>query len=503
MRERTQIQRSSARAAGPSPLGVGAARIRSGPAAVPSIVDETLTSPGRALDLPLRVGMESRFGYDLSGVRVHTDDKAAHSALALGTRAYSAGQHVVFGPGRYQPSSPSGARLLAHELAHVVQAKAHPRPEKRGAEPSDAPSHAGAESQARRFAGRALAGLPLQEAPVPVAGILCAPPSGEAEDVSGSVERPERKSMAELLVEWSDAGLLDPPYRPPSVESIPPMEITEEHATTMGIAGTAPAGAAAPKVAEGAKAAARPALRVIQGGASATAPKPVPGLGLGPLAVGIAAGITAFLWPQQAGPRWMTDINPITGEPYGSPEELEWVRRLSPDQRDYLGRLSAARRLRPAPEVEDDPDPTQEPRLLPELEPAPEPQEERRDCSASNVRRRGGHKRHDAYATKVTKSTMDYFVWPGPPMRGITYDGRTPESRVVWEVKVGYGWFFNAKKRWLADKKLAHFDAQKNLGMDIARRCGYQHIWSIPDRSVARLLNERWGGVPPVWSVKE
>ncbi|MEJ7813237.1 MAG: DUF4157 domain-containing protein, partial [Gemmatimonadaceae bacterium] len=35
--------------------------------------------------------------------------------------AYTVGRHIVFAPGRYAPDTPTGMRLLAHELAHVAQ----------------------------------------------------------------------------------------------------------------------------------------------------------------------------------------------------------------------------------------------------------------------------------------------------------------------------------------------------------------------------------------------
>ena len=65
--------------------------------------------------------METRFGYDFSRVRIHTDAEAAKSARAVNGLAYTVGNHVVFGGGRYDPSTREGGRLLAHELAHVVQ----------------------------------------------------------------------------------------------------------------------------------------------------------------------------------------------------------------------------------------------------------------------------------------------------------------------------------------------------------------------------------------------
>lgn len=65
--------------------------------------------------------MESRFGNDFADVRVHTGDQAIASARAVGASAYTLGRDVVFGSGRYTPHTRSGRRLIAHELAHVVQ----------------------------------------------------------------------------------------------------------------------------------------------------------------------------------------------------------------------------------------------------------------------------------------------------------------------------------------------------------------------------------------------
>jgi hypothetical protein len=65
--------------------------------------------------------MEVAFGHDFSGVRVHADDVAAASAAAVDAVAYTVGRHVAFARGAYAPGTPAGYRLLAHELAHVVQ----------------------------------------------------------------------------------------------------------------------------------------------------------------------------------------------------------------------------------------------------------------------------------------------------------------------------------------------------------------------------------------------
>ncbi len=94
---------------------------RGEPDEIPSIVHEVLRSSGQPLDAPTRAFMEPRFGHDLSHVRVHADAKAAESAQAVNALAYTAGRAVVFGPGQYVPETNDGRRLLAHELAHVMQ----------------------------------------------------------------------------------------------------------------------------------------------------------------------------------------------------------------------------------------------------------------------------------------------------------------------------------------------------------------------------------------------
>jgi Domain of unknown function (DUF4157) len=76
---------------------------------------------GKPLPAAVRNAFEPRFGHDFSRMRVHSDDAAAASASALNAEAYTSGLDIVFAAGRYAPSTPAGAHLLAHELAHAVQ----------------------------------------------------------------------------------------------------------------------------------------------------------------------------------------------------------------------------------------------------------------------------------------------------------------------------------------------------------------------------------------------
>ncbi len=98
--------------------GRGAGRGASG---VPTAARNVLRASGAPLDARTRSYVESRFGRDFSRVRVHADTDAAEASRAVGARAYTARDHIVFASGEYAPQRQSGMRLLAHELAHVVQ----------------------------------------------------------------------------------------------------------------------------------------------------------------------------------------------------------------------------------------------------------------------------------------------------------------------------------------------------------------------------------------------
>lgn len=76
---------------------------------------------GQPLEPGVRREMESRFGHDFSGVRIHTDARAHESARAFNALAYTVGRDIAFGAGQYAPGTPAGRRLLAHELTHTIQ----------------------------------------------------------------------------------------------------------------------------------------------------------------------------------------------------------------------------------------------------------------------------------------------------------------------------------------------------------------------------------------------
>jgi hypothetical protein len=81
---------------------------------------------GRRLDSGLADSLGRSFGDSLHDVRIHADDHAAALARAVSARAFTVGSDIFFGTGEYNPGSPDGARLIAHEAAHVVQQRGAP-----------------------------------------------------------------------------------------------------------------------------------------------------------------------------------------------------------------------------------------------------------------------------------------------------------------------------------------------------------------------------------------
>lgn len=76
---------------------------------------------GEKLDALTQASMEPYFGLDFGGVRVHTGPKANEAARNFDARAFTVGSDIVFGAGEYEPHTPAGQSLLAHELTHVAQ----------------------------------------------------------------------------------------------------------------------------------------------------------------------------------------------------------------------------------------------------------------------------------------------------------------------------------------------------------------------------------------------
>lgn len=130
---------------------------RGPPAGLPHVsFEQNLSSSkggGSALPEATRTFMESRFGADFGGVRIHTGEKAIQLSQTIHAHAFTHGNDIYFNQGKYNPNSASGGNLLAHELTHTLQQGAS-QPKSQAASPSA--------SGVSRKIQRAAAGVPVQ-----------------------------------------------------------------------------------------------------------------------------------------------------------------------------------------------------------------------------------------------------------------------------------------------------------------------------------------------------
>jgi len=174
-----------------------------GPRYAPPVVHDVLRTSGSPLPTAVRTDMEKRLGHHLADVRIHTDTAAAQSARAVDASAYTVGTHVVFGPGGFDPSTPTGRHLLAHELAHVAQqrrASVGPSRSLRVSDPSeraereaDATARAMTAGAAPTIATAGEVSQSVQRARCALvpAATCAAPVAGSAEDFSAAEEAAE------------------------------------------------------------------------------------------------------------------------------------------------------------------------------------------------------------------------------------------------------------------------------------------------------------------------
>jgi hypothetical protein len=118
------------------------------------LVTRARHSSGQALPDDLQASFCAALaGVSVSQVTVHTGADSAAAAEALGARAYADGQQIHFAANEYQPGSPRGRALIAHEVAHTVQARGSAPDLLTVSKPSDR-----VEREADVFAQHAIAG---------------------------------------------------------------------------------------------------------------------------------------------------------------------------------------------------------------------------------------------------------------------------------------------------------------------------------------------------------
>ncbi len=90
---------------------------------LPSLSTTESTDTGDAARRDVVARMEGAFGMSFLGVSLRTDADAAEKAAAMGARAYTDGREIGFAEGAFDPHSREGLHTIAHEFAHVAQAR--------------------------------------------------------------------------------------------------------------------------------------------------------------------------------------------------------------------------------------------------------------------------------------------------------------------------------------------------------------------------------------------
>jgi hypothetical protein len=189
----------------------------------PGGAEAAQVAPDRApAPLPAVIGnaafakLTASFNTNLDGVRVHPESPRAGTAHALTDR-----EDVHFAPGRFAPGTAAGDRLIAHELAHVVQQR---RPE------APAPALA-AELDADSAADSALRAEPVRLRAAAVPGV---PQRYEAwehrrlGDAHGGVDRKIVLPNGKALTYGQVVALSGDFYRSPEALMKAPLDELEE-----------------------------------------------------------------------------------------------------------------------------------------------------------------------------------------------------------------------------------------------------------------------------------
>ena len=197
-----------------------------------SPVHAVVSSKGSPLEPGVRRDMEAAVGRDFGDVEVHTDSQAADSARSVQAHAYTVGNHIVFGEGRFRPDTDEGRHTLAHELTHVVQQREGPvdgTPAAGGIRVSDPGDRFEREAEAN--ASRVTAGGGASnEATPPTAAAPVQREADDADEAPVQRQAAEEEQEEEAPAEAAEAPPAEVPAEGGPSES-PPEEEQEEEAS--------------------------------------------------------------------------------------------------------------------------------------------------------------------------------------------------------------------------------------------------------------------------------
>lgn len=177
----------------------------------------SLRDPGpRKLPDEIRGDLEHATGRSLDHVRVHAGADGASMADAHGARAVTIGPDIYMGAGQLDAQSGDGRELIAHEVAHTVQAETHPGPLAAAAK-RDGGSVNAAEREAdafgSRFRSEGAAATCTPSVPVGGATPMRAPATAQAVDAARAREGFNAKLDNQLsIAARQDANISAPAY---------------------------------------------------------------------------------------------------------------------------------------------------------------------------------------------------------------------------------------------------------------------------------------------------
>jgi hypothetical protein len=236
-------------------------------------------STGQPLEVSVRTLLEPRFGHNFANVRVHADRAADELTRTHEAQAFAFGNDLYFRDGAYDPTSSHGLHTLAHELTHVVQQSGATKSIRRSSQSGDR-----TELEAGSVARDVMQGRSVNVQ-------------------AGSAGQMQVARMDEGD-QWAAAV---PPMLPPPMPGAPAPQIPGPGRVPTNIPGL-------PEISPGPNSAPNPGRIGLLGG-------------LGAGIAGVAAGLAAWLWPNTTAPRWMDEMNPLTGQPYTSEQEFQQVQQ--------------------------------------------------------------------------------------------------------------------------------------------------------------------------------
>jgi len=126
------------------------------------------------------------------------------------------------------------------------------------------------------------------------------------------------------------------------------------------------------------------------------------------------------------------------------------------------------------------------------------------DCWTADIRRSEGGSSDNfipnsaAYANQVTRSSFDFLVLG--KMEAKAFDGKTPNTRDIWEAKCGYELYTRNDLPFI-ERRIVVWDLDKDKGLRLAGECQFNLAWALSNHTLANRIRQRWNNVPPVYHI--